>query len=278
MGAFTANKGLFTYKQVKPIDTILVRTLVEMFITSIIVLIFLFIGFLLQYEMKAENYLLVAVGYFWLVVFSLSSIYLLNKNSLDQPAQACLAQQFSQRLAVVPPVLCTANIINLEDHKVGQIQFAPQYRRQLDNLRIDIRSRHAKRFYAKLMKLAGEIYSGGATMDYTLAIDNIKGSGEGIEFALNENSLKITQAIENKIIKPAIRMHLVRIAEQFSKLKEENAFTVLSQFAENDLRGIAAVRNYIAHDYDSVDDHIIEDVVRFDLPRIKSVVASIIQK
>jgi uncharacterized protein with HEPN domain len=52
----------------------------------------------------------------------------------------------------------------------------------------------------------------------------------------------------------------------------------LSQFAENDLRGIAAVRNYIAHDYDSVDDHIIEDVVRFDLPRIKSVVASIIQK
>jgi capsular polysaccharide transport system permease protein len=71
-GAFTANKGLFTYKQVKPIDTILARTLVEMFMTSIIVLIFLFVGFLLQYDIKAENYLLVAVGYFWLVIFSFS--------------------------------------------------------------------------------------------------------------------------------------------------------------------------------------------------------------
>jgi uncharacterized protein with HEPN domain len=111
-----------------------------------------------------------------------------------------------------------------------------------------------------------------------LRLESIVRSIEDIEFVLNENNLKITQAIENRIIKPAIRMHLVRIAEQFSKLKEENAFTVLSQFAENDLRGIAAVRNYIAHDYDSVDDHIIEDVVRFDLPRIKSVVASIIQK
>ena len=54
----------------------------------------------------------------------------------------------------MPPVLGTANIINLEDHEVGQIQFAPQYRGQLDNLRIDIGPRHAKCFYAELMKLA----------------------------------------------------------------------------------------------------------------------------
>jgi capsular polysaccharide transport system permease protein len=33
---------------------------------------FLFVGFLLQYNIKAENYLLVAVGYFWLVIFSFS--------------------------------------------------------------------------------------------------------------------------------------------------------------------------------------------------------------
>ncbi len=111
-----------------------------------------------------------------------------------------------------------------------------------------------------------------------LRLESIVRSIEDIEFILNENNLKITQAIENRIIKPAIRMHLVRVAEQFSKLKEENAFAVLSQFSENDLRGIAAVRNYIAHDYDSVDDHIIEDVVRFDLPRIKSVAVSIIQQ
>jgi hypothetical protein len=32
--------------------------------------------------------------------------------------------------------------------------------------------------------LAGQIYSGGASMDYSVSIDNIKGNGEGIEFAL----------------------------------------------------------------------------------------------
>ncbi len=73
-------------------------------------------------------------------------------------------------------------------------------------------------------------------------------------------------------------MHLVKIAEQFAKLKEENAFTVLSHFAESDLRGIAAVRNYIAHDYDSVDDHIIDDVIRFDLPRIQSTIEMILRQ
>jgi len=99
---------------------------------------------------------------------------------------------------------------------------------------------------------------------------------EDIAFILSENHLKITQAIEDRIIKPAIRMHLVKMAEQFQKLKEENAFSVLEHFEEHDLRGIAAVRNYIAHDYDSVDDHIIEDVIRYDLSRIKATAMKLI--
>jgi len=37
---------------------------------------------------------------------------------------------------------------------------------------------------AKLIKLAGQIYSGGASMDYSVSIDNIQGNEEGIEFAL----------------------------------------------------------------------------------------------
>ena len=40
-GAFVANRGLFVYKQVKPIDTIVSRMLVELFLVSIIVFIFL---------------------------------------------------------------------------------------------------------------------------------------------------------------------------------------------------------------------------------------------
>lgn len=105
--------------------------------------------------------------------------------------------------------------------------------------------------------------------DSLLRIESIIKSIEDIEYILDDFDVKITKAIENKIIKPAIRMHLVKIAEQFSKLKDENAFKVLENFSDADLRGISAVRNYIAHDYDSVDDNIIEDAIRNDLPKLK---------
>jgi uncharacterized protein with HEPN domain len=72
-------------------------------------------------------------------------------------------------------------------------------------------------------------------------------------------------------------MHIVKIAEQFSKLKDENAFKILENFSDTDLRGISAVRNYIARDYDSVDDNIIEDTVRFDLPHIKETAKSLLK-
>ncbi len=103
-----------------------------------------------------------------------------------------------------------------------------------------------------------------------LRVESIIKSIEDIEYILEEFNVKVTEAIENKIIKPAIRMHLVKIAEQFSKLKDDNAFKILENFNDSDLKGISAVRNYIAHDYDSVDDTIIEDVIRYDLPNIKA--------
>jgi len=101
---------------------------------------------------------------------------------------------------------------------------------------------------------------------------------EDIEYITTTDELKITKAIENRLIKPAIRMNIVRIAEQFNKLKDDNAFKILEQFEPTDLRGINAVRNYIAHDYDSTDDHIIEDVIRYNLPVLKKVVLGILSK
>jgi len=71
--SFVANKSLFNYRQVKPIDTIVARTLVAMFITSIIIFLFLFIGFFFQYEnLEPENLLMVVFGYLWLALFSFS--------------------------------------------------------------------------------------------------------------------------------------------------------------------------------------------------------------
>ena len=107
-------------------------------------------------------------------------------------------------------------------------------------------------------------------------LHKIKECIENIEFILSTGDLKITQAIEDKIVKPAIRMNIVRIAEQFSKLKDDNEFKILEEFSSDDLKGISAVRNYIAHDYDSTDDNIIEDVVRYNLPIFKNIVEKLI--
>lgn len=98
---------------------------------------------------------------------------------------------------------------------------------------------------------------------------------DNIDFILSANELNITDSINDKIIKPAVRMNLVRIAEQFSKLKDDNEFAILENFSSNDLKGINAVRNYIAHDYDSTDDGIIEDVIRYNLPILKNIAENI---
>ncbi len=95
---------------------------------------------------------------------------------------------------------------------------------------------------------------------------------DDIEFIMEKSNFKTTKAIEDKIIKPALRMNIVRIAEQFSKLKDDNEFKILENFSNKDLKGISAVRNYIAHDYDSTDDLIIEDIIRENLPILKKVI------
>ena len=46
--------------------------------------------------------------------------------------------------------------------------------------------------------------------------------------------------------------------------------------SSEDLKGLSAVRNYIAHDYDSTDDLIIEDVIRYNFPILKSIILEIL--
>jgi len=72
MGSFNANKGLFIYKQVKPVDTIIARIMVEVFITGIIIIIFVFVGFYFNYDMHIKNLPMVTLGFLWLIIFSFS--------------------------------------------------------------------------------------------------------------------------------------------------------------------------------------------------------------
>ncbi len=70
--ALESEKELFSYKQVKPIDTIIAKTLVEVFMAGILYCIFLFIGYYFDYGMEGENLLMVGVGLVWLAIFSFS--------------------------------------------------------------------------------------------------------------------------------------------------------------------------------------------------------------
>ena len=111
----------------------------------------------------------------------------------------------------------------------------------------------------------------------TLRLQTAHAALSDIEYILSQKDFKITHVIEDRILKPAIRMHIIRIAEQFQKLKEENAFEILNHFDKKDLRGINAVRNFIAHDYDSVDDHIIDNAICYNFPEIKKVVEALLK-
>ena len=97
-----------------------------------------------------------------------------------------------------------------------------------------------------------------------------------IEFFIDQADGKIMNALDDRILRPAIRMQIIAIAEQFNKLKEENEFELLSQIDKDDLKGLNAVRNFIAHDYDSVDDEILETVLRVHMPKLKVQIIKII--
>ena len=97
-----------------------------------------------------------------------------------------------------------------------------------------------------------------------------------IETIINKYDGKISKALEGEVqARPAILMHLVSIAEQINKLKDENAFEILESFSKTDLKGMYDVRNFIAHDYDGVDLAIIENVLRYGLDSLKNSIEKI---
>jgi capsular polysaccharide transport system permease protein len=78
INAFKANKALFLYKQVKPIDTIIARVIVEIFITAIIILMFLTIGLYFNFDIAVKDISMVAFGFLFLTLFSFSFALVLS--------------------------------------------------------------------------------------------------------------------------------------------------------------------------------------------------------
>lgn len=109
-------------------------------------------------------------------------------------------------------------------------------------------------------------------------IKNIDKKLKLIDSILSDYDGKISLALQDETkSRPAILMHLISIAEQINKLKDESAFEILEVFSKEDLKGIYDVRNFIAHDYDGVDLSIIENVIRYGLPSLQESVEEILQ-
>lgn len=66
----------------------------------------------------------------------------------------------------------------------------------------------------------------------------------------------------------SILMHLTSISEQFDKLLHSGELDILSNFEKQDIKGSYELRNFIAHDYEGIDYHIVESVIEERLPVI----------
>ncbi len=72
MGAFDSNAALFNYIQVKPIDTIITRFLIEILVTTMATLVFLAIGLYFDFNISVKNFNMVILAVVWLALFAFS--------------------------------------------------------------------------------------------------------------------------------------------------------------------------------------------------------------
>ncbi len=86
---------------------------------------------------------------------------------------------------------------------------------------------------------------------------------------------KIDSDIENKVFKSAIRMNIINIDEQFSKLKYENSFKILQNFESEDLKAINKARNLIEYNYDDIEDELVENIFKEILPKLKIIIENL---
>ena len=69
MDAFSANSALFSYKQVKPFDTIVARFMLELLVSILATCVLIFLGWYIGLDMQVENFSMVVLAVAWLCVF-----------------------------------------------------------------------------------------------------------------------------------------------------------------------------------------------------------------
>ena len=92
---------------------------------------------------------------------------------------------------------------------------------------------------------------------------------EDIEFIIQENG-SVTKSLNNRIGKHAILMCLMQIGETLHKIKDEDIRKDLP------VKGSYDVRNFIAHDYEGVDLGLIDNILRYLIPELKTIIEGLL--
>ncbi len=108
-------------------------------------------------------------------------------------------------------------------------------------------------------------------------IDMIKKKINFINNIVDEKGSVIQALEDEQNARASILMHLTSIAEQFDKLLHSGELDILSNFDKQDIKGSYELRNFIAHDYEGIDFHIVEDVIVERLPIIMKSVEKVLK-
>ncbi len=109
-------------------------------------------------------------------------------------------------------------------------------------------------------------------------VENIAKKIDFIENIVKENGSIVAALEDEQSARAAILMHLTAIAEQFDKLLHSGELEILTHFEKQDIKGSYELRNFIAHDYEGIDFHIVEEVIKERLPIVAKGVREALKK
>ena len=111
MGAVNANKGLFTYRQVKPIDPVLIRCYLEGMLKSFIFILFILLGLLLDIDLLADSPLEAIFVWFSLWILGLGAGLILSALSTLVPEIGRIVSILQIPLLLLSGVLLPLNFL-----------------------------------------------------------------------------------------------------------------------------------------------------------------------
>ncbi|WP_319781502.1 ABC transporter permease [Oceanisphaera sp. IT1-181] len=111
MGAINANKALFTYRQVHPVDTVLVRVFLDCMLRTFIFLLFIVGGLLLELDIFPDNAIYALLGWLSLWGLGLGLGLVVSVTATLIPETSKIISMISLPLLIISGVIFPLNVM-----------------------------------------------------------------------------------------------------------------------------------------------------------------------